>query len=421
MQVEESVAKKWQPPPRPEWVQRIVDEGHCMDIRGIVPLDEASLLATAMNNTGLSGFGGDEWREPFRVLIRALEDEGKLNLLGRLRARSDLLQLLEARLQIEEAYRLHPEIDDEEIQQPLIVVGQGRSGTSFLINVLASNPENGALLLWECMFPCPPPEQATYRTDPRIEKAHRLIDQWYRVTPEIASIHEFGASLPQEDVHILALSFMAPSWLGLLGEVPSYMLHMAQTDVMPALWYHKRVLKLLQWKNPRRRWVLKNVTFLDQMELVLQVYPDACFVWPHRDPVRAVASMRNFLGCVQWGRSDFPLDGQFMEFVVDPVQAARRLDGTVDKIESGTIPAERIHHLQYGDLIRDPLGEIEIIYDYFDLPLGAEGKAAISSYLTENPRDARLAHRFSMGNDADIARMRKEFQRYQEYFQVPIE
>ena len=56
-----------------------------------------------------------------------------------------------------------------------MVVGQGRSGTSFLINVLAANPDNGALLHWEAMFPCPPPEKATYRSDPRIEKADRLI------------------------------------------------------------------------------------------------------------------------------------------------------------------------------------------------------------------------------------------------------
>src|SRR5262245_32546145 len=87
----------WQPPPRPEWVRRINEEGECMDISGVVPLDENSLLKSARRSTGLDDFGADDWREPFRVLIKAAEEEAELNLMGRLRLRSEILQLLEAR------------------------------------------------------------------------------------------------------------------------------------------------------------------------------------------------------------------------------------------------------------------------------------------------------------------------------------
>ena len=59
----------WQPPPRPDWVASINAEGNCMDIRSVVPLDENSLLNTAMKNTGLSDFGDDSWREPFQVFV----------------------------------------------------------------------------------------------------------------------------------------------------------------------------------------------------------------------------------------------------------------------------------------------------------------------------------------------------------------
>src|SRR5688572_18019795 len=133
----------WTPPPRPEWVERVNAEGRCMDLRGVVPLDEASLLRSATMSTGLSDFGIDDWREPFRILVKGMEDEAELNLVGRLRTRSELLQLLEARLQVEDWYRRHPEIDDEQIREPVIIVGQGRSGTSYLQNVLSANPDNG--------------------------------------------------------------------------------------------------------------------------------------------------------------------------------------------------------------------------------------------------------------------------------------
>ena len=90
----------WQPPPRPDWVTRINAEGNCMNIRGVVPLDENSLLDTAMRNTGLSNFGSEEWREPFKVFVKSLDEEAELNLMGRLMGRSDILLFLEARLRI---------------------------------------------------------------------------------------------------------------------------------------------------------------------------------------------------------------------------------------------------------------------------------------------------------------------------------
>src|SRR4051812_12206568 len=100
---ESSHRLEWQPPARPEWGQGINEEGSCMNIRGIVPLDEDSLLDAARRSTGLSDFGADDfWREPFRIFLKALDEEAELNLIGRIRTRSEILQLLEARLQIEE-------------------------------------------------------------------------------------------------------------------------------------------------------------------------------------------------------------------------------------------------------------------------------------------------------------------------------
>ena len=56
---------RWTPRPRPEWVTRLNEEGQVLDARGVVPLDEASLLKTAMENTGLDDFGDDLFGEPY--------------------------------------------------------------------------------------------------------------------------------------------------------------------------------------------------------------------------------------------------------------------------------------------------------------------------------------------------------------------
>jgi hypothetical protein len=414
---------QWQPPPRPEWVQRINEEGYCMNISGVVPLDEKSLLEAAMRSTGLSDFGADDWREPFQVLVKALEEEAELNLMGRLMTRSEILMLLEARLRIEDTYKRHPEINNQQVAQPIIIVGQGRSGTSFMQNVLAHNPDNGALLHWETMFPCPPPEKVTYRADPRIEKADKLCKQWTRVTPTMASMHEHAGNLPHEDMSIMAFNFMAPSLFGCFGQAASYdaLVFNPKWDWEPAFRYHQRVLKLLQWKNPRKNWVLKDPLHFDRMEIILKVYPNACFIWPHRDPVRSLASLVSIIGTLQWGRSDHPFKGGSLDYMTDPNMSAGRFNAVINQIESGVIPPKQIYNLFYKGLVTDTIGTIEAMHRHFGIPLSEQGRAGMVKYLTDNPRDARPPHQFNAGSFEAIAHARQAFKRYQDYFNIPIE
>lgn len=392
-----------------------------MDIGSVVPLDENSLIAAAQRATNLSDFGGDEWVEPFRVLIRSLNEESNLNLMGRLWARHEILLLLEARLRIEDTYKQHPEIDDQNIVQPIIVLGQGRSGTSYLQNLITENPENKSLLLWEAMFPAPPPEAATYYTDPRIDIADRIADRWNRVTPTMESMHEWKARLPQECCQIMALTFRAPSWLGLLGQVPSYDRYMMTQDYKPALDYHKRVLKLLQWKNPRAHWILKDTQHMDRLGLVLQTYPDACFVWAHRDPVRAFASVVSLIGTTQWGRSNYPFSVGGFEFVTDLSFSAARLNSVIDQLEAGVVPPGQLHNVLYQDLVKRPVETVEAMYRTFNIPLSHVGRQAIADYVVANPRDKRPPHKVAMGNEEAVAKAREAYQRYQTYFDIPNE
>jgi Sulfotransferase family len=410
----------WQPPPRPEWVTRLNEEGNCMDIEAVVPLDEASVLAAAMRNTGLSDFGADDWREPFEVLMRGIDREAELNLMGRLRLRQEIVQLLEARLQIEDTYKRHPEIEDERITAPMMIIGQGRSGTSLLQNVLSANPDNGGLTQWEAMFPCPPPEKTSYHTDPRIAKADARIRQWNRVTPSMVAVHEFGGTVPIEDCEIFSINFMSPSWFGCFAQVSSYDAYMASCDPMPAVRYHQRILKLLQWKNPRAHWVVKDVPHLDRLQPLSKIYPDACFIWPHRDPVKALSSGISAIGTLQYTGSDHIFKGGSLDWISNPEISASRFDRVIDELETGAVAKERICHLLYHDLVRNPIAAIENIYRHFGLRLSATGRRAMQQYLSANPRDARPAHKVTM-SDAEMARARRAYRRYQTYFDVPDE
>lgn len=409
----------WKPPPRPDWVAKVNQEGAYLDIKGIIPLDEDSLLRTAMQNTGLSDFGEDSWRPHFRFILKAMEEEADYNFLGRVTARAHLLNILEGRLRIEEEYRKHPEIEDEKIVQPMFVIGQGRSGTSALQNILSSDPENGMLACWEAMYPSPPPEAATYRSDPRIEVADKFITHWMRIVPETGSVHEWTGDIPVECVQITSYSFLS-QWFILLGQITSYVEYMNKADWRPAYAYHKRVLKLLQWKNPRKRWLLKSPTHMPHLALLLETYPDALLVWPHRDPVKALASNVSLAGNRNWVTSDKPRVTGYEQYT-DPNRASATLTRVTAQVRDGVIPKDRLCNVAYADIVSDPLKVVQQVYDFFGLPFSEVSRRNIQKYVDENPREARPAHRYAVGTDEMISNERKLFKAYTDYFDVPEE
>lgn len=392
-----------------------------MNIRAIVPLDPAELIATVQRDTGLSDFGDDDWREPFEILCRSLEEEADLTFWGRLRARSEILLLLRNRLEIEQAYKDHPEIEDEQIVRPLLIIGQGRSGTSFMLNLLSASPENGNVMTWEALYPCPPPEAATFRTDERIARGHALADQWNRVVPEVHAMHEHSGYIPQEDVPIIAHSFRSIGHWMVIAPVHRYNAYMATADLEPAYRYHKRILKLLQWRNPRRQWVLKNSAALEELATIVKVYPDVCIVWPHRDPTKSVASTVSIIGTMLWGQTDEPFKGNLLDQYMDPRGAAMRLERVIDQMEAGVVPKDRVCNVLYRDLIADPVNTAEAIHRYFDLPFSAESRAVLERYMRDNPREARPPHKISAETRAAVDRDRVAFKRYMDYFGVPDE
>ena len=412
----------WTPPKRPDWVEQVNNEGRCMDIQSVVPLDENSLLRTAKTNTGLDEFGDDDWHEPFKVLTESIDSEAELTLMGRLMSRNELLLYLEGRLRIEDCYKRHPEIDSEEIESPLFIIGQGRSGTSVLQNMMSMDPDNGTILHWEALFPYPPPEKATYRSDPRIEKAHALLTQMNRVTPEIQAMHEFAGHLPIENIQLHCLNFRSPGWFNsFAGQAPTYLAYMSKQDNALIYRYEKRVLKFLQWKNPRKHWVLKNPYSILHLPDVLKVYPDAKFIWTHRDPIKALSSEISLIGTLNWIRSDHPFIGESLASFTDASLVAAMLSQPIDWLKSGALPKAQLCNIQYDEFVKSPMNVIENIYAQFGVEMTPTGRAAMQKYMDDNPRSSRPSHQYDLGSVARVQKERELFRRYQEYFSVRSE
>jgi hypothetical protein len=383
-----------------------------------VPLDEASLLAHAERTTGLADFGDDLWREPFRVLVTSLEEEAQLTLMGRLMARNDILLWLGTRLRVVDTLKRHPEILEEKIEAPMVIVGLPRSGTSILFELLSRDPEVGVPLMWEALQPCPPPEAATYDTDARIAQADHLFTQWNRVAPEFASMHEMRGDIPAECGLLMAGTFVSDH-IAALHQAHSYSAWCAEADYLPVYRYHKTILQILQWKNPRRRWLLKAPEHQVHLDTLLKVYPDARIVQTHRDPIVCMASATSLMGTLYYMRSDQHFNAQLFDNIIMGEATARRLEQVIAQRDQGIVPEANIADSRYQDLMDDPLACIEGIYAHFGMTLTDDARQRMRDYLASKPRGKFGRHDYIV--DERKAKDRPMFRRYQELYGVPDE
>ena len=248
------------------------------------------LVETACRRAGSDDFGEETWREGLDVLVDSLRAEAALNELGESVMTDQILGLLVNRLEVEQWYARHPEIAEQEITAPLFGLGLPRTGSTALSFLLASDPARRSLRTWEAAKPCPPPETATEHTDPRIAETQVGIDMTNEMFPDFVGMLPTSATGPQECILLMALDFRSQVFEG-MARIPSYSAWLLQCDMEPAYRYHRRVLQLLQWRCPPKRWWLKTPAHMHSIDALDRIYPDARFVMTHRDVGKVLPSV----------------------------------------------------------------------------------------------------------------------------------
>lgn len=382
-------------------------------------LDPETLLALARTNTGLEDFGTGVWRRGLSVLSESLEAEADLTPLGRFIARQEIATSLENRLQIRDWHARHPEIGDERIERPIVIMGMGRTGTSILHDLLAEDPANRVPQTWEVERPCPPPELSSRDTDPRVEESRAQLARAEHLIPDFKKMHPMDALLPQECVRILGPEFASMS-LQTTYRIPRYArwLH-READLSEAYSGHRRFLQLLQWRSPGR-WVLKSPCHLWHLEPLLAEYPDALLVQTHRDPLQVLSSLTSLTTTLRAmaGRRVVPAEiaREWSELNADA------FDQSVDARERGLVAPERVLDIQFGDFLREPFETLRRLYTFAGLEWTAATEARMRAHWQAHPADEYGRHTHRFGDTGLVeAEERDRVKRYQDYFGVESE
>src|SRR5262245_14059561 len=378
------------------------------------------LLAQACAATGLEDLGGASWREGLERLLAALREEARLHELGRQIVAADLVAYLSNRLEVVAWRRRHPEISAVPVTPPIVIVGQGRTGTTILHDLLAQDPATRAPLSWEVDLPCPPPATATWASDPRIAEVQARNDLTEQLIPGFRAIHPSGALLAQECVRITGGDFRSVIFPTQF-RVPSYgRWIVSEADMAPAYRWHRRFLQHLQSGHPGRRWVLKSPGHIWCLGTLLAEYPNALLVQTHRDPLRIIASLGSLVCTLRsLASDDTSIPGaaaEWADFTLDG------LDRSVTARLDGTVAPEQVIDVQFSAFMADPFATIRSIYESLDLELTDDTEARMRAFLAEHGQDEGGKHRYTWADtELDEGELRERAARYQEFFDVPDE
>ncbi|THV30088.1 sulfotransferase family protein [Glycomyces paridis] len=314
----------------------------------------AKTVSEVVRSSGHSAEGEETFIEEFGFMLKCLADEPRLTPLGWTSAIAEAKPRLENRLRVKAIAAEHPAVLDERIERPVFVIGLPRTATSLAHRILAASDDHRGPYMWEMLH-------TDLETSPevigkRIDAAAKGIKLMMRVAPSWKVIHPSAVDIPEESMMVLPHGVYH---LFLRGLMPEYREWLAARDTTPDYEYLKLALQILQHGREPKRWVLKYPGHLSDIETIRKVFPDATFVWTHRDPVTVIGSLCSLME-TSWStyqqRPDLHDIGRLaVELTSEAVRKGRE--------SRVALPAGTIVDVPYALLNSDPHHEVPKIYE----------------------------------------------------------
>ena len=296
------------------------------------------------------------------------------------------------------------------VEAPVVVVGLFRAGTTLLSNLLDQDPANRALLRWESGDSVPPPSPAEMRAGPRVEAAQAGVDMLEAINPGIRAIHHEDADSPTECIAVLGQAFQSISWEA-LANVPSYAEWWRGSDMTAGYGYHRDVLQVLQSNGARAGGRSRAPAM----------------------PSRSTRSPRSTRtpgsSCCTATRSRWP-PRSAASSTRCPRPSATSTTGTTSattgpprwRTASPGVDAhaDRLHHVQYADLVTDPVGTVAGSTTTWDRRHARRRRR--DRTVAARPRGSFGVHRYDLASYGLVeGALRERFAGYVERYDVPRE
>lgn len=361
--------------------------------------DADALMEMAARRTGLSDFGDPARNAGLTAFSAGLAGELWSGLPEAVRAQvvEYAVHMLATRLKLVADRKRHPEIAQQTITRPIIVVGPPRSGSTLLHTLLSLDPEAMAPEHWICLEPSPPPALGPPSPE-RLEAAERRMMAMFERIPDIFITHPYmieegAGALAECGSDILNMVFSCQQ-LWCLYRAESFRRYLLEADHTAAVGFHHDFLQHVQWGQAGKHWALKGSDYLLRLEETAAQYPDALLVWTHRDLAQQLGSLAN-IQAILCGAAGEPLSGEAREAVGRLAIEHQRASFEKGMRARDRIGEERFLDVSYHDVMASPVRTVERIYGRFGRPMSEAHRTAIRTWLEENPQTKHGVHKYA--------------------------
>ena len=320
---------------------------------------------------------------------------------------------------------LFPAFRRVEIEQPVYIIGNPRSGTTFLQRLLARDEETfSSMRMWEILVA----PSVTMRKvfwglsaldkrlgSPAANYLGMVEESWKENV-----VHHIAMRSPEEDeyllVHILSC-LKVWSYAGMLDEAEPYTYFDSQIpekDKHRIMTYYTRCLQrhLYAHDHGNKHYLAKNPNFSASVDTLYRFFPDVKIVYLVRNPLDMVPSF-------------ISLKEREWQLLGDPTEEYASRDYILDMARHWyTYPLERLEQapqgsyivVNFNDLVSDARGTVRKIYDCFGLELSPAfdeilRRATVRARKHESGHDYSL-HDMGLTRDQIVTMYRDIFERF---------
>ena len=378
-------------------------------------IQRASIERGARRQAKLSDTGPDDWGPTLDILLSDVESAG-FTPLAYAGLRALCVRALVTRMRLVDYLKSTPMARNAHIERPIFVLGFPRSGTTVLQNLLSLDPSRRGLEFWELTNPLPLHTNPARDEEKRRKDSDFMLQVARSISPEMDAIHEVRVDSLEECWPLFYPSFSVLNY-DLQSGLPNFYNHLMGCDMTPSYGLYRDFLKAIMHQRPCENLVLKCPEHLWFLDALLEVFPDACIVWTHRDPLASIASYCSLISLNRrmcYGRIDHHHIG---------TDIAHRFE---DGIRRALATRQRVGEanffdVHFHDLVNNHEGVIRAITEHFDLPLADNAGQAIQGWLNTRRADTRGKHQYSAElyglSPADID---ARFSEYLARFEIPI-
>jgi hypothetical protein len=269
----------------------------------------------------------------------------------------------------------YPHWKDTEVKEPVFIFAGARSGTTLLHRLLTLDDKRfTSFKLYQTVVPAVSAYKAVEHLanlDERLfggRVGRRLLALDQALFPKFRDIHPMGLSEAEEEEALFIYTFVSPAMLMLfpfVDEMPrAWSMEQVPTEARDKVmaFYEGCLKRHLHAEGENRTMLVKSVLAAPRAEAMLEKFPDGKVIHLVRHPYQSIPSAISLL-TLSW-RGLFPewepSGPEFRRFGHLMMEFYRRYAELGDKL-----PSDRFITIPFEELVRDPQGQVEQIYQRF--------------------------------------------------------